>query len=180
MNRRDVKDEDPKSLTFTEWPTVPLMRPVATGLLKPSVLLHLKKKKKKESTMHKLVFFFFPTIVLQLHQLLSQSCHRHRYLSIIQPASSFPLKMWVKIDVCWLYCIFPALCSSEMNRTITWHLPFAENYHKKCIWFAPHWLHGRHSQAEGLRAQLQGRNLSNLYLAPLQQSLHALSEIMIL
>lgn len=140
-----------------------------------------KKKKKKESTMHKLVFiYFFSTIVLQLHQLLSQSCHRHRYLSIIQPASSFPLKMWVKIDVCWLYCIFPALCSSEMNRTITWHLPFAENYHKKCIWFAPHWLHGRHSQAEGLRAQLQGRNLSNLYLAPLQQSLHALSEIMIL
>lgn len=74
-----------------------------------------KKKKKKAQCTNLFLLFCFSTIVLQLHQLLSQSCHRHRYLSIIQPASSFPLKMWVKIDVCWLYCIFPALCSSEMN-----------------------------------------------------------------
>ncbi len=44
MNRRDVKDADPRSSTFTEWPTPPLTRPVATGELKPGVKLQNEKK----------------------------------------------------------------------------------------------------------------------------------------
>lgn len=31
-----------------------------------------------------------------------------------------------------------------------------ENYHEERVWSAPHWLYGGHTQAEGLRAQLQG------------------------
>lgn len=31
-----------------------------------------------------------------------------------------------------------------------------ENYHEERVWSAPHRLHGGHTQAERLRAELQG------------------------
>lgn len=158
MNRRDVKDADPRSSTFTEWPTPPLTKPVGSGELKPGVQLQNEHKLAQSTNLFFSLYHSTAGTPAAVPKLSSAQISEH-YSTCIKLSTE---------NVSWYLCMqyFTALCASEMQQH--YYLSFfTENYHKECIWPTPHWLHGRHSQAERLRAQLQGRNLHHFYWAPI-------------
>ncbi len=174
MNRRDVKDADPRSSTFTEWPTPPLTRPEATGELKPGVKLQNEKKLAQNTNLFFSLYHSTAGTPAAVPKLSSAQISEH-YSTCIKLSTenvSWYLRMLyftftfshladayiqsdlqlgvhkaINLELLDFLLETLLLCVQlKRNSTITCCLFFfTENYHKECIWSTPHWLHGRHS-----------------------------------